>query len=502
MNLFSPNITRSLLLYMTIITTTTLQAESNFVKNIAHFADEHDPHNRLITVDYKNMKLLQTEHVEGSLNHHADSMATRPSQAKYIMMVAKGSNFVTIRRTKDGSFVKKISLPFRPRSADAYNAKYNLVLLNSRDRPSAVLIDATKLKIVGQAGFNITCNKPNIIAPFTGLYSEEDIPNLQCMTNDAGGDQISGHPIWISTEAFVILDRSNRLLHVYSIYQADGEWKTKLEQTIKTDTSLHQIIPRTKRKRNRIFYGETEGNLAQNKSAGVYKWVLRRDGKGLKQKAFTKLNIKDKQGFNGHNLYITPNKRFIYAPVGSTINQDFLKKSSLSKNPSENNLCPPTVGCRGATFGTSPLSTNARTATQQDIGVTPQRGGIFVLRSRDLRIVKFIEAGFGAGHVNFSKRKGMAIVTNHKDTFVTAINYRRNHKIKDIKVNFKHENIFSLNQSHAPFINRNGKYFYNFWTDGGVFFRINLNRLKVDKAVYVGGVPIQGNYYRRINQND
>ncbi len=502
MNLFSTNIRRTLLLSITIITTT-LHAESNFVKNIAHFADEHDPHNRLITVDYKNMKLLQTVEVEGSLNHHADSMATRPSQAKYIMMVAKGSNFVTIRRTKDGSFVKKISLPFRPRSADAYNAKYNLVLLNSRDRPSAVLIDATKLKIVGRAGFNITCNKPNIIEPFTGLYSEEDIPDLRCTTQDAGGDQISGHPIWISTEAFVILDRSNRLLHVYSIYQEDGEWKTKLEQTIKTDTSLHQIIPRSKRKRNRIFYGETEGNLAQNKSVGVYKWILRRDGKGLQQLAFRKLHTRyNKQGFNGHNLYITPDKRFIYAPVGSTINKGFWGLPPFLKKLHKKNFCHPRIGCRGATFGISPLSINAIDSNQQDVDTISQRGGIFVLRSRDLRIVKFIEAGFGAGHVSFSKQKRLAIVTNHKDNFVTAINYRRNYKIKDIKVKFKHENIFSINQSHAPFIDKYGKYFYNFWTDGGVFFRINLNRLRVDKAIYVGGVPIQGNYYPHINQED
>ena len=109
MNLFSTNVIKTALLLSsaTLITTTSLQAKSNFVNNIVHFADEHDPHNRLITVDYNNMTLLQTARVEGSLNHHSDSLATTPSQARYMMMVAKGSNFVTIRRTKDGSFVKK-----------------------------------------------------------------------------------------------------------------------------------------------------------------------------------------------------------------------------------------------------------------------------------------------------------------------------------------------------------------------------------------------------------
>jgi len=425
--------------------------------NIVHFADEHDPHDRLLTLDYGRMKLLKATPIQGSQNHHSDSMASTPSEAKYMMMVAKGSNFVTIRDTKNANFVKKIQLPFRPRSADAYNAKHNLVLLTSRDRPAAVLIDATKLEIVGKAGFNTTCNQPNIVAPYNNLYLNHEIPNLKCTTKDFGGDQISGHPAWISSEAFVILDRSNRLIHVYSIYQEEGRWKTKLEQTIKTTSSLHQVIPLSKNSGNQYFYGETEGNVAQNIKVGIYKWKLSSNGKGLIQQDYRDLvtNNGRKAFFNGHNLYVTPDKKFVYAPVGTAI------KSDSSK---------------------------------------PKRGGICVLRSRDLRFVKFIKTGYGAGHVNFSKQRGIAMVTNHKDNFVTAINYRRNRKIKDIPLKFRHQNIFGINQSHAPYIEPNGRYFYNFWTDGGVFFRINLRYLRVDRAVYVGGIPIQGNYYPTVKQ--
>ena len=326
MNQFSKNIMKTaFLLSSTIIATSTLQAESKFHYNITHFADEHDPHNRLITVDFNKMKLLKTSSVAGSLNHHADSLGTSPASSKYIMMVAKGSHFVTIRRAKNASYVKKINLPFRPRSGDAYNKVHDLVLLNSRDRPAGVLIDASALKIVGRAGFNTTCNKPNIMAPYYGLYKSHDISNLTCSTNDFGGDQISGHPIWISSEAFVLLDRSNRLLHVYSIHKKwDGNWSTKLEQTIKTNTSLHQIIPQDKSFNNTIFYGETEGNSAQGKSAVIYKWKLRADRKGLIQTNFLRLDqlkkIKKKLGHGGHNLFITPDKKYLYAPVGSRLN--------------------------------------------------------------------------------------------------------------------------------------------------------------------------------------
>jgi hypothetical protein len=51
------------------------------------------------------------------------------------------------------------------------------------------------------------------------------------------------------------------------------------------------------------------------------------------------------------------------------------------------------------------------------------------------------------------------------------------------------------------YIDKSGKYYYNFWSDGGVFFRLNLDTLNIDSSVYVGGIPIQGNFYKNI-KND
>ncbi len=453
----------------------------NYKKNIVHFADEHDPHNRLITLNYKTMELLDTREVEGSLNHHADVMGP-VDKANYLMMVAKGSNFVTIRDIKSGNFVKKIRLPFRPRSADAYNEKYNLVLLNSRDRPAAVLIDATSLKLVGKAGFNTTCNKPNILPPYDGLYADNDIPNLKCNTYDFGGDQVSGHPIWIDSKTFAILDRSNRLLHIYGIKKHKNQWKTHLVQTLKTDTSLHQLIPKNKGRYNHTFYGSTESTGDREKIAGVYKY--RKIGSRLIKIKFKKLvyyshnfasdnnDIQENrlfprlpifqpsqgrtkiEGINGHNLFITPDRRYLYAPVGATF-------------------------------------VNGKLAP----------GGVFVLNSFSMRVVNFIKTGYGAGHVAFSKQKGIAIVTNHKDKFVTAINYKKHKFIKNIPLNFPNEDITSITTSHSQYIDESGNYYYNFWTDGGQFFRVDLNKLVVDKSVRTGGVPIQGNFYPNIAVN-
>jgi len=478
----------SLITLFFISTATTLSASEdkectvNYKNNIVHFADEHDPHNRLITLDYKTMKLLKTEKVEGSLTHHADVMGS-VDRANYMLMSSKGSNFITIRDIKSGNFVKKIRLPFRPRSADAYNAKYNLTLLNSRDRPSAVLIDATSLKLVGKAGFNITCNQPNIFPPYHGLYAKDDIPNLKCTTSDFGGDQISGHPIWIDSKTFAILDRSNRVVHIYRIRKQRNQWKTYLVQTLKTDTSLHQIIPKSKSRYNRTFYGMTESTGDNKKISGAYKY--RKIGSRLIKTRFKKLvyytntsvakdnSIQDKnrlflslpifsdfhkktkiEGINAHNLFLTPDRRYLYAPVG---------------------------------------------ATYVDGQLSP--GGVFVLNSFSMHVVNFIKTGYGAGHVAFSKQKGIAIVTNHKDKFLTAINFRKHKFIKNIPLNFKSEGIFSLTTSHAQHIDKSGNFYYNFWTDGGQFFRVDLNKLVIDKSVKTGGVPIQGNFYPNIAVN-
>ena len=50
-------------------------------------------------------------------------------------------------------------------------------------------------------------------------------------------------------------------------------------------------------------------------------------------------------------------------------------------------------------------------------------------------------------------------------------------------------------------ISPDGKYYYNFWTDGGIFFRVNLSTLRVDRKLKTGGIPIQGNFYENIATN-
>ena len=421
-----------------------------YQQNIAYFADEHDPHNRLLVIDYKNMELLDEIPIEGSLNHHAD-LSGVATNAPYIITIPKGSNFISFYSAKDGRFIKKIRLPFRPRSADAYNKTNDLIFLNSKDRPAGVIIDAKKLQIVGKLGFNIDCNTKK-----DDIFRNYEIKNLVCSTNDFGGDQISGHPIWLDKSTAAILDRANRYIHVFSIYKK-GLFKrsniyiTKRIQSIPTDTSLHQMIAMYPNSlNNRVFFGETESNVAQKKYAGIYKFIKR--GHRLKVDKFTYFKYNGKYGVYGHNLFITPDKKYLYAPAGATIDKD------------------------------------------GNIG----KGGIFVINTKNLNIVKFIETGFGAGHVAFAKNRGLAVVTNHKDDYITVLDWKKHRFIKNVKLPYEHEGIASLNQSHSQYIDKNEEYYYNVWTDGGVFFRLNLDSLEIDDEIFLDGIPIQGNFIPRV----
>ncbi len=470
---------------------------------ITMYADEDNhqtPQNHLLVIDYKNMKLLDKYVVPGVLNHHADPLGTL-DKANYVMMVPKGSNFTTIRSLKDGSFVKKIRLPFRPRSADTYNSKYNLVLLNSRDRPAAVLIDTIKLKIVGKAGFNIKCsqNKPYPLS-IDEVYSDKEIldPNYKCTQLDFGGDQISGHPLWVSSEEFVIVDRANRMLHLYKIRKNGDKFDTKLVQTINTISSLHQVIPKDKTNpNNKIFYGMTEGNEGINTVAGVYKFRL--VGNKLKKEAFTPLVTYPGVGINGHNLYIDPKHRYLFAPAGKRGNGDYYPNyfyylnmidfdNYLSWWQSYSNI----IYQYWQQVATDPY---------YNINYSNTNGVVFIIDANSMQIVKIINTGKGAGHVAFSKQKGIAIVTNHLDNYLTAIDYKNMTFLKNIYLPFPSINIASLKQSHMQHVSEDGKYYYNFWSDGGYFFRVDLDTLEVDKSIEVDGVPIQGNFYKHISQN-
>ena len=420
-------------------------------KKVVHFADENDPDDRLISIDYKNMTLIEAIPIEGSRNHKAHSMGLK-SEASYLMLVPVESKFVTVRNLNTRKFVKKIRLPITVRSAGAYNKTENLMLATGRNRPASVLINAESLELVGKAGFNITCSAS------LALYAENDIKDMTCSTPDHGGNHVTGHGVWLDSKRFVILDRANRKLHIYQISKnADKKtYNSTLIQTLDTDTSLHTMHRGVGANESKYFYAVSESSGKNgNKPSGVYKYKLEDNGT-LSQLNFLTLRTDEGKtiGVNSHHLEIIPDGTSLYVPVGNII-----------KNG--------------------------------DV----QDGGIFVVNPKDMTIVKFISTGNGAAHVKFSKKRKMGIVTNRNSDYVTVLNYETHTPIKDISLNFTHEGLTPVSQAHTGYVEKSGDYYYSMWVDGGVFFRINLETLELDGSLYVGGTPFSGSYYSTINPN-
>ncbi len=504
------------------------------VKKVALFADEHDPHNRLLAVDYANMDLIAEIAVEGSKTHHADVVGSVDT-AKYILMVPKGSTFINVYDVKTKTLVKKIDLPFNPRSADAYNPAKNLVLLTSSNRPAAVLLDASTWEIVGKAGMNITCDLKfnehnyhpwyykNIVYSWKNIDSSE----LTCVAPDFGGSQISGHPRWLGKRHFAILDRANRLIHVYKLVSKNrnGQWKLKLTDSVRTSTSIHQIIPSGKN--DNIYYGMSEGNGNGDGIAPVmYKWKLVNGKlKELNQTPLlTERTITIMKNVDAYDLFTQywdqyknakphykyrypthfPEKYNTYYPgnqdayynnyydkVKNTIVKDY-KEAYTTQVPVE-------VKQQFNSLGGHNLYISPEVNGKRYLWGAVASGQTFVVDTDSMDITNIVKSDKGAGHVNFQQNGDYAIITNHKSRNVTIANYKTQTFIKNINLpadKFANENIFSVLQSHSPYVTLDDKYFHNSWTDGGVFFRINLQNLTLDnKTLYTGGIPIQGNYF-------
>ena len=118
-------------------------------------------------------------------------------------------------------------------------------------------------------------------------------------------------------------------------------------------------------------------------------------------------------------------------------------------------------------------------------------GNVYVINMRQMEVVKTVKAGAGAGHTTFVPVRNLAVVTNHKDKFVTIIDTTTHTKITDVKVSGPSINGEIL-QSHSSFVHPDMNFFYAFATDNGVFYELDLETLKVSRTLYTDGTPLQG----------
>jgi len=266
---------------------------------------------------------------------------------------------------------------------------------------------------------------------------------------DYGGSNATGHPCWISKDQFILINRENRTVYLYKLLSKNNNYSAILEDKITTNTSVHHFIKEgiyntdiSGRKKdfdsNRsIFYAAQEGSYQNNIAPSILKISI----KNNKFKIIDEVSLGFAQGIEKglHHIIFHPKQKLIYAPS--------------------------------------------------------KEGILYIIDYTTMNIISKIKTGKGSGHVVFSKKRDLAIVTNHNDKFITIIDTKKNKKIKDIVVS-KNSIHNEMLQSHTQYINDNEDHFYAFATDNGVFYELDLETLKITRSLHTGGTPKQGGFIR------
>ena len=248
---------------------------------------------------------------------------------------------------------------------------------------------------------------------------------------DYGGGNATGHPFWLSKNKFILIDRPNRKVTVYKARNTRKfGWVTRELSSIDTPTTVHHFLQAGKK---RTFFALAEGSAQNNFSPMVIKYKFKRNE--LREVARVSLSEEAIGIMGSHHANMHPDEIHMY--IGST------------------------------------------------------EGNMYVLNIDTMEIETTVPVGLGAGHTTFVAERNIAIVTNHKDTFISIINTTDHTLIKNVEVSGEQINGAIL-QSHTSFVHPDMNHFYAFATDNGIFYELDLETLEVSRTLETGGTPLQG----------
>ena len=169
-----------------------------------------------------------------------------------IYAITRGSNSIDVIDSNTLEPMGLIELEHYPRSSEAYNEHLGLQLVTGVDKPMATLIDVNTDKAVASVGIN-------------ELFS----------VTDYGGSNATGHPFWFDQNKFALIDRPNRMIHMYAVGKGKGKGSgrvhTKLLSSVPTPTAVHHFVKRDSR--DNIFYALSEGSPQEGISPSVLKYL-------------------------------------------------------------------------------------------------------------------------------------------------------------------------------------------------------------------------------------
>jgi len=363
---------------------------------------------RVVVMDVDNMTFKAEVYTQGIDPYPVD----QAGKLDKVYAITRGSNSIDVIDSNTLEPLGLIDLEHYPRSSEAYNESLGLQLVTGVDKPMATLIDVNTDKAVASVGIN-------------EIFS----------VSDYGGSNATGHPFWFDQNKFALIDRPNRMIHMYAVAKGkkNGQIRTRLLSSVPTPTAVHHFVNRDSR--DNIYYALSEGSPQEGISPSVLKYSLKRGKLNfIAEVALARDNIYE---MGSHHADMHPDGIHMY--IGST------------------------------------------------------EGNTYVLNTKKMNIIKRIEVGLGAGHTTFVPERNIAIVTNHKDTYVSIIDTKSHTLIKNVTVSGPQINGAIL-QSHSSFVHPDMNFFYAFATDNGIFYELNLETLEVSRTVETGGTPLQGVY--------
>ena len=369
---------------------------------------------RVVVMDVDNMSFIDDVYTQGIDPYPVD----QAGKLDKVYAITRGSNSIDVIDASTLETIGLIELSHYPRSSEAYNEALGLQLVTGVDKPMASLIDVNSDSVVETVGLN-------------EIFSVEDY----------GGSNATGHPFWFDEDKFALIDRPNRVIHLYMVKKIQNHKTTKVRaillDSIDTPTAVHHFV---KRKiidsgvDSHTYYALSEGAPDAGIAPSILKFILTPKNK-LRLLINTPLSSEDIELMGSHHADMHPDGIHMY--IGST------------------------------------------------------EGNVYVLNTDTMEIVKKVTVGKGAGHTTFVPERNIAIVTNHQDTFVSIIDTTAHTLIKNVTVSGAQVNGAIL-QSHSSFVHPNMDFFYAFASDNGIFYELNLDTLEVSRSVETGGTPLQG----------
>lgn len=482
--------------------------------------------NRILEIDIESMELVNTLDVPGLTGHHADNGFNSK-----IYSVPKDSGFVNVvdlRKDDNGNTTMEnttqIDLIHKPRSGDAFNKKFNVILMAAANRPMGSFINVKTDEVVGTIGEDVDCSLTigGNLLDHADANTMEGATKYQCVNTDHGGDQISGHPYWLTPDYVAIVDRSNRQISVYNVWKEGDFLKSRLVNHLPTRTSVHQIVPRDRSSlplsQQNDFYAVEEGNNGSSTNDygiphAIIKMRLTAEGLVLVSRIDLQRTQRTSKAQSERILQSCINIYRAGTPPNNTNATDALRTARYKQLFRNEGITANLNQVDDATFPVEcfhagiPGGHNGDFAPNNRDIYIGMAGGAMAIVDVDKWIIKnYVDVGIGTGpgHTCFSKKHDMAVITTHTASFVRVIDgingsspdmrFYRRYPITLNGVPVSPEGLTDTLQSHTCYIDENENFYYNFFTDGGVFFKMDLNTMDVVDSLYTGGVPIQGSY--------